>query len=411
MSDSGSAALEETLRAAFAELGQAGALGDELSDDELLAGLFDVDERAALEAHAARLDDPPPSTPAPEPAARRGWLLLAISVSAAACALLLLSVALVRPRVPSRQVAHAPRPGASAAMTSTYEQPARWAHPGERHQLERGDCRRISPDVRVCSPLSASLRVGDGSRDGAVELELEAGEIELDGRNNNGSVVLQTPIGRVLQRDQASRFRVAFDHVRRQLQIEVLTGAVVVERDHGERDGHVERVELGAGARINLDPSFAARTPEQIEATPDKRSGTAVVAVAPDTPEQLLRAAQRELAAGDRKGALARYRTLIDRHANTNEGQIARVSLGRLLLADGQHQAALREFDGYLELGATAHALDEEARYGRLRCLKALGRSTTLRDAIDDFEIRHPNSLHHSRLASWRAELEGHPDP
>ncbi len=418
--------IDEALAAGFAQLGEPGSLGEELSDEELLVGLFDEHERAAFETRAQA--EGPLATPAKEPRSaseavpprartrrvRRVWApFAAIGLIAAACAVLL-SVDLLRPGLPARAESVDRKAGVGAAMASTPERPLRWAHPGERHRLHDNDCRRLAGDMSVCSPESASFRVGEDSTATAIELELESGELELDGQDSSfDSLELRTAIGRIIVRDPTSRFRVMYDTTRRRLNVEVLAGVVTVERDDGER------VNMGAGARLGLeqDPPRASSPAEpvpapDIGAKPDKSGfvpkepDTGKTVVAP--PEQLLTTAQRELAAGDRPTAMRSYRILIERFPDSVEGRTARISLGRLLLATGDTSAALVEFEKYLD-GHDAGPLLEEARYGRIRCLQALGRTAELHTAIDDFEARYPTSLHHERLAKWRTDQDESP--
>ncbi|NVB40644.1 hypothetical protein G6O69_22590 [Pseudenhygromyxa sp. WMMC2535] len=427
--------VERKIAAAFAELGAPGALGEELSDAELLAGLFDEDERAALEAHGARLERAPDPAPQPtgepgepgetgETERRRLLPLVVLGLSAAACALLLAAVEL--PGSAAQREHQAPQAGASAAMTNAHPRQVSWARPGERHQLRRDDCRRVDGDVSLCSPGAASFRVAEGSSAEAVTLELESGALELDGEHASAtSVELLTPAGRVIQRDHASRFRVSFDRDGRRLKVEVLAGEIVVEPREGER------VTLGVGAHVGFDlpdhgaPAFSSPAPSpsaseldpfaSSPADPAPRPRTrpelsrptpAAVAPTPNTPDELLAAAQRELAAGEREAALALYRSLVEHHPESAAGRTARISLGRMLLGAGQHRAALAEFDAYLDEDAGRQALGEEARYGRIRCLRALGRDAELRAAMDDFTSRHPGSLHLPRIEQWRDVLE-----
>ncbi|PRQ06149.1 tetratricopeptide repeat protein [Enhygromyxa salina] len=404
--------VDAALSLAFTRLGGPGALGDELGDDELLAGLFDDDERASFEAHTAKLSDPASACSGdddpPTPERRRSWpRMVALGLSVAACALLLVAINALGPSTHAQPELPTPRTGASAAMTNAQSRPVGWALPGERHELRGDDCRRVAADVSLCSRGAARFRVNEGSTETAVALELESGELELDARSSSASIVLSTAAGRVIQLDRSSQFRVAFDRVRELLQVEVITGEVIVEDQDG--DG----VSLGAGDQLDLgpapaQPASAAPNPQPVP-TPVPQPGPKPAQVEParaDSPDQLLAAAQRELAAGERKAAVRLYRELVDHHGASEAGRTARVSLGRILLAADDHHAALAEFEAYLDDAGGRRSLVEEARYGRIRCLRGLHRALELREAIDEFEARHPSSLHLRRLADWRRELE-----
>ncbi len=154
-----------------------------------------------------------------------------------------------------------------------------------------------------------------------------------------------------------------------------------------------ESIEISAP----VSPEPAAEKPRH---TPKK----VVEKPALEGPEQALIAAQQALVAGDRKRAIVLYTQLIERHSGSQAGRAATVSLGRLLLSEGRHRAALERFEAYLE--KPGGALIQEARYGRIRCLRGLGERDVLLQAIGEFELRHPASIHLRRLEQWSAELE-----
>lgn len=429
---------EEGLWSAFAELDRPHR--DERSDDDLLAALFD-ESSAPL---AASLDDDDDEddqdiaamferarlrgdADVAEPTSREGGLraALAVGVAAAACVLLALGVTALRRGQATQGIAGG---GTNAAMTLDRARKAEWAHPGERHELGRDECRRVAEGMRFCSPEAARVRIDEGSSRDAVQLELERGAIELDGLAANATVAVETPVGRV--EADGGRFRLVFDERLGHLQIDVLAGEVVVHGNDGEP------IRLGPGARWDLqsDDVVADARPrgipvereavladeappvDAVESTPKEPADKGASKPKPaserpaaDGPDALLGAAQRALVDGDRRGAIELYRDLIARHGDTEAGRTARVSLGRLLLGSGKHEAALEEFDAYLGGAGGRHALLEEARYGRIRCLRALDRDVDLRDAIQAFQREHPSSIHSSRLGDWLAEVDSAP--
>lgn len=97
--------------------------------------------------------------------------------------------------------------------------------------------------------------------------------------------------------------------------------------------------------------------------------------------------------AARRAGELARakrlYTDLIRQDPSSDEAQLAHVSLGKLLLAQGQASEAEREFQRYLRAGGGP--LSEEALFSRAQSLRRLGR------------------LQDEQLA-WRALLSAYPD-
>jgi TolA-binding protein len=108
---------------------------------------------------------------------------------------------------------------------------------------------------------------------------------------------------------------------------------------------------------------------------------------------------------GDHVGAIVLYRDLLRDHPDAAEASAARVTLGRLLLDDGDAEGALRSFDAYLRGGDGA--LREEAMVGRARVLGRLGRDGEERGAWSALLQSYPQSIHAER-ARARLEQLGH---
>ncbi|HEY6878188.1 MAG TPA: hypothetical protein VI299_09215 [Polyangiales bacterium] len=117
---------------------------------------------------------------------------------------------------------------------------------------------------------------------------------------------------------------------------------------------------------------------------------------------ELLTKAREERARGDVEAALASYRTLLARHAESAEAQAARVPYGEMLLSRRDAFAALHVFDQYLERGG---ALAEEASFGRVRALRALGQRYAEAKALSAFLQAYPNSPLSPALEARRREL------
>src|SRR5437660_5834 len=77
------------------------------------------------------------------------------------------------------------------------------------------------------------------------------------------------------------------------------------------------------------------------------------------------------------------------RSPTSSEAHAARIAYGDLFLARGDAQAALDAYDVYLRRGG---GLAEEASFGRVRALRALGRGAEERAATDAFLARWPAS-------------------
>jgi len=120
--------------------------------------------------------------------------------------------------------------------------------------------------------------------------------------------------------------------------------------------------------------------------------------------DEMLRRAQDLLADGQRQAAIRAYRELVTRHGTSAEARAALVSLGDLLLAEGDAREALGYFERYVRAGGP---LGEEARYGRIEALSRVGQRDVAIDAIDDFLRRYPNSVHAERLRTKVGVLRG----
>lgn len=123
----------------------------------------------------------------------------------------------------------------------------------------------------------------------------------------------------------------------------------------------------------------------------------------PVTAQGLLERAQRQVSEGERAAAAGTYARLIERFPGSREATAALVSLGRLELERGRAAQALARFDDYL--AGSAGALVEEARYGRIRALRELGRHVQELRSIEAFLGDHPESLYAARLRKRAEEL------
>lgn len=132
-------------------------------------------------------------------------------------------------------------------------------------------------------------------------------------------------------------------------------------------------------------------------ARPSRRAST------PRTAAALLEHAQQQLSAGDRTAAIASFERLVDRFPKSAEAKAARVSLGRLELRRGRARQALAHFDAYL--ASSTGALTEEARYGRIRALRSLGRHAQELASIEAFLAEHGDGMYAARLRKRAEEL------
>jgi hypothetical protein len=150
------------------------------------------------------------------------------------------------------------------------------------------------------------------------------------------------------------------------------------------------------------EPSEAT-TPELLAEDPGLARDPTPTTPPRATAPALLEHAQRLVSTGERAAAIAAYERLIARFPESREAKASQVSLGRLELDRGRAQQALARFDAYL--AESAGALVEEARYGRIRALRQLGRVEQERRSIDAFLADHPDSLYAARLRKRAEEL------
>jgi hypothetical protein len=111
-------------------------------------------------------------------------------------------------------------------------------------------------------------------------------------------------------------------------------------------------------------------------------------AAASESATELLAAARERRARADGDGAMTAYRELFGRYPRSAEAPAALVPFGEILLGRSDARTALDAFDRYLTRGG---ALEEEARFGRVRALRMLGRAPEERAAIEAMIERFPS--------------------
>lgn len=166
---------------------------------------------------------------------------------------------------------------------------------------------------------------------------------------------------------------------------------VVVQRTVAGWSVRVDRGEAevieSRGRRVVLAGETLERTVES-DAPP-------IRADAPSA-NDLLRLARSKRRSGDADGALASYEKILRRHPKSATARIAAVSVGQLRLSKGDARGALQAFRRYLDGGAGA--LSEDAAYGEIRALRALGRTAEAKRATSEFLTRYPESHYGAKL-------------
>lgn len=113
---------------------------------------------------------------------------------------------------------------------------------------------------------------------------------------------------------------------------------------------------------------------------------------AESTAAELFRAANAARHAADFPRAKRLYSELIQKHPNSEEAGVARVSLGKLLLSKGDTTAAENEFRQYLSSGRGQ--LAEEALVSRAHSQQKLGRTDAERITWQELLADYPNTVY-----------------
>lgn len=132
-------------------------------------------------------------------------------------------------------------------------------------------------------------------------------------------------------------------------------------------------------------PSTSAEPPAPVDSAPARLHEK------PLTPESLFSKGNAERRAGKTAEAVGTYELLLSRFGGSSEAQMARVSLGNVLLAQGRAVQALAVFDSHLSRGSQ---LGAEALYGKARALRALGKPAEERAVWKTLATKYPDSIY-----------------
>ncbi len=238
-----------------------------------------------------------------------------------------------------------------------------------RLELERGR-------VRVEPGLAVSTEYGELASDAELELELvpESATITVhEGAatlsDARGQSVLEPGTHALADRDAPELARVA------RAPVHAPTGAVAVpEEDEPVITGgdSPPAVEVVAPRKATVRSNEPAK--------PTAGAG------------EMLAAARALVSTGKLEPAARAYQKLIATHPSSSEARAALVSLGRVQASRGKSSAALAAFEAYLDRGGGA--LSEEAHWGRISALHALGRTAERDRAIAALAAKHPRSVY-----------------
>lgn len=166
-------------------------------------------------------------------------------------------------------------------------------------------------------------------------------------------------------------------------------------------DGASEVVEAGEVAQ-RQPPEVAALVPgpaqpsEPEVAPPGPTEQNRKPTTASASADALLELARSQRAAREFEAAARTYEELIRAYPSSAKARATHVSLAQLYQGPLEDPAnALVHFDRYLERGGP---LAEEAHYGKIKALRALGRSAAAQAEIDAFLQTYPESVHGDAL-------------
>jgi ferric-dicitrate binding protein FerR (iron transport regulator) len=154
-----------------------------------------------------------------------------------------------------------------------------------------------------------------------------------------------------------------------------------------------EWISMAAGATI--DRTFTLTALAAPAERPDRPARAHRGATAP-SPSRLLAMAQALRARGAYDTCAQVYRRLCSEFPSSEESKVSMISLGELELGKRNHPvAALEAFSAYLRVGGT---LEREARYGRIRALRAVGRDGEANAESATFLRDYPTSIQSATL-------------
>jgi hypothetical protein len=151
----------------------------------------------------------------------------------------------------------------------------------------------------------------------------------------------------------------------------------VVLRDPSGIESTID-VDIATGEKRHIDPAEATRSPK------------AAAGATTQSAASLLDAARRELARGGGKAALPLYQRLRATYPSSPEAFTVLVTIGQIELDMRSPSRALAAFDAYLRRGGP---LAPEALAGKIRALRALGKPTEERAAIDEYLASYPGGF------------------
>ena len=137
---------------------------------------------------------------------------------------------------------------------------------------------------------------------------------------------------------------------------------------------------------------------------PPARSASLAPSVEEPTPASLFAQANAVRRAGDVRKAIGLYQSLRQRFPESSQALLSAISVGDLLLGEGEPASAIVAYGAYLR-GSPKGALTEEALFGRARGLGLLGRGAEERQTWEELVRRFPRSAYQPAASRRLKEL------
>jgi hypothetical protein len=247
---------------------------------------------------------------------------------------------------------------------------------GEPAQLREGEALELGDGEGLSS--SRPEREDDLAAVAAVGLwrEAQVGSLQLDARPIGARVTIDgVPVGR-------APLEVSLSPGRHQLKL-TAAGRQPLEAEVG----------MSAGEHLARRYELLVTEKRRKAAEPKPQPSAA----------DLMDEARELRASGRLKAAVKVYRKLVTAWPESPQADLSRVALGDLTLQSSPAEA-LESYEAYLKAGDGALVL--EARFGRIRALKALGRESEARAEAAAFVRDHPSSM---QARALKAQLDAGP--
>ena len=291
------------------------------------------------------------------------------------------------PESPTPRTTDGDGPSPSGDVTPPEPRPPTRLAINDSAVLDEGECIALT-DLRVCARSDGTtVQRRPPDAEGRSEIELGSGALRAHASSSSQGIRISTTVGSIYTKVGAFSAELDVVHESKTLVVEVSEGTVMFS------DGKRPPRPIDRGRRWS--PPRNTEKGRKVSPAPSPVLD----------PSALLKLAQDQLANEQRAAASKTYAQLIEQFPQAREARVAKVSLGRIRLAQGRATAALDLFDDYLSHAKGPGPLTVDARYERIRALRALGRTRQELAAIEDFLARHDDSIYATRLRERQEQL------